>query len=520
MQPNPVPGWVRRVAGWAPDRLAVRTHDGRRLSYGELDVRSDRLVNALHAHGLRPGDAVGLWMDDQVCNLELYLAAAKAGYVLVPVNQRFTPPEARYLFTESRARAVLYCDSVAARLDTVAGTGALDGALLLVAGRELVAGASRYDDVVAAGSPRLDLPPPGADAPYLVAFSSGTTGYPKGAVLSGRAIGHIATMSALARRLTFYGTGVITTSVSFAASIMANVLTLLSMGGSMVLMGRDWDQDELLSLVEAEHANYLTLASPHFAPFAEAALRRPGTLAAVRSVVHGGSKVPREAMAGLHAAVGDRIAEVWGMVEHSGGPITTTVPEDYHPGAGADDVLESVGRPLPQVELELRGPDGAVLPHDGTAVGELVVRSPALMDGYLGRPADTAAALRAGWYHTGDLGRIDQAGYVYIVDRRGDLIVSGGMNIYPGEIERVLESCPGVAEAVVVGLPHPRWGRSPGAAVVRDPGARLDADQLLAYLAERLAGYKKPTRLRFVDELPRNVSGKVVRRAVEDLLAD
>ncbi|HET6187961.1 MAG TPA: AMP-binding protein [Trebonia sp.] len=523
MEINPIAEWVRRQRLRAPGRLAVRTRAGERLTYGELDTRSDRLANALRAQGLTAGDTVALWMDDQVANVEMYVAAAKTGLVLVPVNERLQPPEAQFIVTESAARAVLYSDSVVERLAACAAAGALDGRLLLAAGREQIGGAHCYRDLVEAGRavpPGLDGTPAGRgpDEPYLVAFSSGTTGFPKGAVLTPRSVRHITRMSALARRLVYYGRGVVASSLSFPAAITADIFTLLSTGSSMVLMGRGWDIDELLSEVERERATFVNVLGPHIPALTEAARGRPDTLDSVISVVHGGSKIPRPQLAELHSVVGDRLVEVWGMVEHSGGPITTTAPQDYWPSGEARDIFESVGRTLPDCTVEVTGADGQPLAHDGAQVGELVVSSPALMRGYLGRPDATTAVLKDGWYHTGDLGTIDEAGYVYIVDRRKDLIVSGGINIYPSELERVIQECPDVGEVSVVGVPHPKWGRTPVAVVVPARGRELTAEALQAFLSGRLASYKKPTRVVFVAELPRNVSGKIVKSLVEDMV--
>jgi len=523
MEINPVAGWVRRQRLRVPGRVAVRTRDGARLSYGELDARSDRLANALRGHGLRTGDAIALWMDDQVANVEVYVAAAKAGFVIVPVNERLQPPEAQFIIEESDARAVLYSDTVAERLAACHGTGVLGDRLLLAADRERIGGALLYDELVEAGratppGPERGSGPRGPDEPYLVAFSSGTTGFPKGAVLTPRSVGHITVMSALARRLVYYGMGVVASSLSFPAAITADILTLLSTGSSILLMGKGWDIDELLSVTERERATFVNVLGPHIPDLAEAARRRPHALDTVLSVIHGGSKIPRNQLAELHAAIGDRLGEVWGMVEHSGGPITTTAPQDYGPAGEARDVFDSVGRTLPDCTVEVIGADGHALPHDGAAVGELVVRSPALMKGYLRQPEATSAVLTDGWYHTGDLGTIDQAGFVYVVDRRKDLIVSGGMNIYPSELERVIQECPGVREVAVVGMPHPRWGRTPVAVVVTARDGQLTAESVLGFLAGRLASYKKPTRVLFVAELPRNVSGKIVKSLVEGIV--
>jgi acyl-CoA synthetase (AMP-forming)/AMP-acid ligase II len=182
------------------------------------------------------------------------------------------------------------------------------------------------------------------------------------------------------------------------------------------------------------------------------------------------------------------------------------------------DVFESVGRAVADAVVDVVDPDGNPLPHDGTSVGELIIRSAALMDGYWDNPDATARALRDGWYFSGDLGCMDPAGYVYVSDRRDDLIVSGGINVYPSEVENVLAGCPGVRDCAVVGAPHAKWGMTVVAVVVRESGSGLTEEAVIDYCRQRMASYKKPTRVVFVEELPRTVSQKVRRRQLREML--
>ena len=207
------------------------------------------------------------------------------------------------------------------------------------------------------------------------------------------------------------------------------------------------------------------------------------------------------------------------MTENSGGLVTATTPSDVFSGPGPSDPLRTVGRAVPEVEIRLVDAAGVALPHDGTTVGELVFSSPALMAGYWHHPIETAEVLRDGWYHSGDLGTIDPEGYVEIHERRSDLIVSGGMNVYPYEVEECISRLPGVAACAVVGLPHERWGQSVVAAVVRAPGSDLDANAVIEHCQAYLASYKKPTRVIFVEDLPTTTSLKVSRQGVRDLLS-
>jgi acyl-CoA synthetase (AMP-forming)/AMP-acid ligase II len=215
-------------------------------------------------------------------------------------------------------------------------------------------------------------------------------------------------------------------------------------------------------------------------------------------------------------AIGPRLVEGWGMTENSGGLVAATTARDYldkRPG-----IFDSTGRAAPDAVIELVDPAGELVPHDGASVGQLVCHSASLARGYWNNPEATRETFRDGWYYSGDLGRIDPDGYVTVLDRRPDLIVSGGMNVYPSEVERVILGLPGVAEVAVVGAPHERWGQTPVAYVVPgDPS--VTAEAVLAYCARTMAGYKKPSRVHLVPELPKNASGKIKRNLLRERAA-
>lgn len=519
---HPVIDWVDHHSRVIPNHLAVKDRFGHAVTYRQLDEDSNRLANALLGLGrLERGQALLIWMDDSPVSVVAFIAAAKAGAVAVPVSERLQPPEIDYIIGEIDPRVILYSDSVAERLGECQRSGSLGGRILIAAGRARLAGSWSYTEVLTSARPGVE-PQHFLDAnkTYLVAFSSGTTGRPKGAMLTGRSIHEIAVISALSRRLGFYSVGVSSGSLSFPSTIIATLLTHVYVGGGVVLMGRGWDVEELFDVVRRERAAYVNILAPHAREFAQMAHSNPCLLSSVTSVFHGGSKIPRGDMIWLHEAVGPRLIEVWGMIENSGGPLTSTTWRDYSEPSLATDLYSSVGRAVPQCQVEVVGTNGEPLPHDGTSAGELVVTSPALMKGYWGRPKETSDVLNGGRYRTGDIGAIDPEGYVYILDRRDDLIVSGGANIYPSEVERVLLECPLVKEVVVVGIPHERWGNTPAAVFVLEEGVVTSEAEIREFVRERLADYKKPTRFISVVELPRNVSGKVVRGRLRSMILD
>jgi fatty-acyl-CoA synthase len=215
---------------------------------------------------------------------------------------------------------------------------------------------------------------------------------------------------------------------------------------------------------------------------------------------------------------GDGFVEAWGMTETAGTAITATTRDDALGHTEAQQVHATSGRAVADAVVRIVDEDGSPVPQDGATIGEATLRSAAVMAGYWGRPRKTEEAFRDGWYHTGDLAYMDAAGYVYITDRRDDLIVSGGLNVYPSEVEAAINELEGVRECAIVGVPHERWGQTPVAAVVLESNADLSPERIIQHCRERLAGYKKPTRVEFLEGLPRTASNKVLRHVLRDRL--
>jgi acyl-CoA synthetase (AMP-forming)/AMP-acid ligase II len=321
-------------------------------------------------------------------------------------------------------------------------------------------------------------------------------------------------------------------SFSFVSALWGVLYPHLFTGASLRIADPA-DLDGWLDWMERDRATYTWLASPLVRAFSRELRRRPRVLASLRTVVHTGSKVPREFLEELVDVVGERLVETWGLTE-SVGPLTATTRADLHAleagGCQADDLLSSVGRPVPTAEVAVLDSEGTIHSLPGEE-GELVARADTLFSGYLGQTEDvfvrgvscdaeggqgTHDGDGAGWFPTGDVGRIDEAGYVYIEDRRKDLIVSGGMNVYPAEVELALATLAGVVECAVFGVPDVRWGETVVAAVVAEPGIELDEQSVVDHVRARLASYKKPTRVAFLPELPRNASMKVQKQLLRE----
>lgn len=495
---------VRVGAQRAPGRVAIKLRDGPARTYAQLDQRTDRLANALLGLGLEPGDRVAAWMEDCLEYLELYVAVAKAGLVLAPINARFKADEARYQLDDSGARALFHTPGLTDEVHAALDPDELRSLHVVAVGEP-------YEELVRGGR-ASPLRPPDEQALYLLGYTSGTTGRPKGAMLTHRSVRALARSNAIAYRLVLRSVGIFAGSLSFVATVPAFVMSHLCVGGTIVLLGRA-DVDTWLDTIERERGTYTSVPSPRLVEFAERAGRRPASWRSLESMLHGASKAPPRDIERMVEVVGDRYIEGWGMTENSGGLLTATTRSDIRGETDADDVLASAGQAVMDTVVDVWGDDGRPVPHDGLTAGELVARAPTLMSGYWNRPRETAAALHDGWYRTGDIGTIDAAGYVYVSDRRSDLVVSGGMNVYPSEVEACILQLPDVVECAVFGTPHERWGQAVTAAVVVMPGAALTADEVIAHCRASLAGFKKPTAVHFLTELPRTTSGKVQREA-------
>lgn len=510
---------VDEHASHQPDRIALVAPDGQTRTYAELSRIVRSLARSLSHLGAAPGNRIAAIVDDGIEYVELYLAAARLGAVMVPINTRLTPTEAAVLVGDCTPRVVVWS---AGHVAVASGLPAADAASVVVgiAPDDAPPGTVPFDTLVQRGHTLPDVSAaPDAEDAFIIGYTSGTTGRPKGAVMTHRSVAAIAESNNRAYRLPERSVCALTGSMSFVATVPAHVLTHLRFGGTVVILGR-WSVPQLVDAVERHQVTFTYIPSPLIEEFAAAAAAAPARIASLRSVLHSASKAGPDKLRTLYAVLGDTLIEGLGMTENSGGLVTATRPGDFEPTSPAADPFASVGRSVEGTAIKVVDETGAELPRDGCCVGEIVVRSPSLMRGYWNMPEATNTAIVDGWYHTGDLGSIDAAGFVYVSDRRTDLIVSGGMNVYPSEVESTITNHPAVAECAVVGAPHPRWGQSVVAVVALHGGADLSLGELQDHCRRTLASYKKPTRLEVVESLPRTTSMKIRRNVVRDLVLD
>ncbi|MDT7637182.1 MAG: hypothetical protein QOC83_1470 [Pseudonocardiales bacterium] len=497
--------WLER----APDREVVRFGD-RSWTWAQWVDRVRRNAGAQVAAGLRPGDRVAFLDKNHPACLETTMACALAGTVSALPNFRLAAEEIAYLLNDAKARVLLVGAEFA---PLVAGIRDQLGHLE----RVIVVGGvdDEYEAWLAGAQPLARRHPAEPDDCFLQLYTSGTTGRPKGAMLTHRGV--------LAHSVNGAGYfGVDETSTAQVAMPLYHVggtnwaLIALNAGGAVVI-----DRDVVPAAV-ADELETAGVTHTFLVPAVLALLLALPDLgnrdfSALRCVSYGSSPIPAPVLRACLATLKADFLGLYGMTETSG--ILTALPKEAHRDTANEHRLLSVGRPMPGVELIVVDPaTGDPVPMGDS--GEVWVRGEQVMSGYFGRPEQTADALRAdGWFRTGDAGRLDGEGYLYLTDRVKDMIISGGENIYPAEIERVLVEHPAVAEVAVIGVPHPKWGETPKAVVVAAAGHPVDGPGLIEYCRERLARFKCPTSVEQVDALPRNPTGKVLKTELRRVFA-
>lgn len=483
-------------------------HRGVSRTYGELDARSARLATALYTAGLRPGSRVGLFSETCPEALEVYLACARFGLTAVHINDRWAAPEVAAALSGAGVEALVYSAGRAAVVDALGVTGDLRATLGI--GGDVAAGSTGYEAALAAAAAVPPRVVPAAPDVAVIGFTSGTSGRPKGVVLSQQALARSTRMTPHTYRLVPYGRCAYTGTFSFVSGLWGIHLPHLFIGARIDLL-HPYEPEEWLTHLEEQRSTFTNVSVPISAALAAALERAPERFATLASAIHAGSPMPRHRQEVFVDRLGDRYIEVWGMTE-AGGPVTATRWGDWT-DPRATDVLASVGHALPTTAVRVLDDDGQAT----SGAGELVIQADTLFDGYLDEPELTAAAMHDSWYRTGDLGCVDEGGFVYVTGRRSDLIISGGMNVFPAEVESALTTIDGVDDCAVVGVPDDRYGEAVAAAIVVRPGATVSADTVTERLRPLLASYKKPRHVLFVAAIPRNASQKVDRPALQRL---
>lgn len=487
--------------------------EGRETRYAEFERRCSCLAGALAREGVGADTRIGYLGKNSDRFFELLMAAAMTGAVLVPIGWRLSASEVAAIIDDAGC-AMLFVDETGAPLgDEVRGLTRRSPTLVRVDGpgdwetdqETLISLGIAHDWHEEA------LP----DAPFLQLYTSGTTGRPKGVLLSQAnffAMRRTREPGCEARwdQWDANDIALVAMPIAHIGGIGLGMLSLYN--GSTAVVAREFRAGDVLDYIERDGVNRIFLVPAAIRIMLEDPRVRSVDYSRMRSIVYGASPIPLELLREAVEVFGCGFVQTYGMTETMG---TIVSLDEADHGLSATPRMRSAGRPMDGVEIRIVGPDGQEVPAGG--VGEVLVRSAATMLGYWRQPEETARALSPeGWLGTGDAGYFDADGYLYLHDRVKDMIISGGENVYPAEVESAIFGHPAVRDVAVIGVPDKRWGEAVRAVVVRDASVSAGPEEIIAWARERLAAYKTPKSVDFVDELPRNAAGKILKRELRD----
>ncbi len=482
-------------AARSPERTAIKLEDGE-MTFAQLDAASARLAGLLYQHGFQPGDRVGVMLPNVPYFPVVYYGILRAGGVVVPMNVLLKEREVAFYLGDSGARLLFAWHEF--------GDDARPGAA--EAGAELIEVAPRETmERIMAAPVRAELAAVADDDTAVILYTSGTTGKPKGAELThanlyGNAKTKLETLIQLTEDDVILGALPLFHSFGQTAAMNAGMMA----GACLTLLPR-FDARKALEIMERDRVSvFLGVPTMYMGMLAVPQAERPDT-SSLRVLISGGASLPVEVLRAVEGQFGVGILEGYGLSETS--PVASFNHPDRERKPG------SIGTPIRDVQMAIFDSDDRELAPG--EVGEIVIRGPNVMKGYWRRPDATAEAMRGGWFHSGDLAKMDEDGYFFIVDRKKDMIIRGGYNVYPREVEEVLYEHPAVAEAAVVGIADAMLGEEVGAAVALKAGAEATPDELQAFVKERVAAYKYPRHVWLVPELPKGPTGKILKREIE-----
>jgi acyl-CoA synthetase (AMP-forming)/AMP-acid ligase II len=499
-------GWGRRAH---PHRPALIFGTEQR-THAALDDRAARLASVLAGHGVRAGDRVALLLHNGFEFVESMLACHKLAACAVPVNFRLTLEEIRFIVEDAGAVGLIAGE----QLDELGASLAKDVAAIRVylGVGTAPAGALVYNDVVSAASPQLEPAPLREDDLALTCYTSGTTGRPKGAMLSHRSL-VASTLSWIHEMGAGENDMWLSGQPLFHIGGINGLLPFLVLGATCVITPTTgFDPERALALLQAHEVTMCIFVPTQWDAVCASPRVREIDVRRLRVAMWSASPASLATLARIGETFPEAdIVSAYGQTEMGG---ATTLLK----GPDATRKMGSIGKPMLGIDLRLVDEQLRDVPVE--AVGEVVYRGPTVMSGYWGNTPATDDSFAGGWFHSGDLAIRDDEGCLRLVDRKKDLIISGGENIYPAEVERALLEHPAVAEAAVVGVPHPRWVETPLAFIVAAAGEPPTEEELIAHVRVRLASYKKPSAVIVVDSLPRNGAGKVLKRQLRDAHRD
>ncbi|MGA9858074.1 MAG: long-chain fatty acid--CoA ligase [Solirubrobacteraceae bacterium] len=476
------------------DHVAIKLDDIE-LSYAALDIATAHIAGLLHEHGVERGDRVGIMLPNVPYFPVCYYGVLRAGGIVVPMNVLLKRREVQFYLEDSGAKLLFAWHDFAT--DAEGGAEAAGVECLLVKPGE-------FEQQVGAATPDDTVVDTEDDDTAVILYTSGTTGKPKGAELTHANLTRNAEGS---RNLFGFDSNAITLGAlplfhSFGQTCGMNAT--LGGGGTLTLIPR-FDPGKALEIIQRDKVNIFQGVPTMYGAMLHLSDREKFDTSTLEVCASGGSAMPVELLKGFEKAFHCKILEGYGLSESS--PVASFNHADRERKPG------SIGTPIEGVEMKVVDDDGNEVQQG--EVGEIVIRGYNVMKGYWHRDEDTAETIREGWLHTGDMGRVDEDGYFFVVDRKKELIIRGGYNVYPREIEEVLYEHPDVREAAVLGVPHDEYGEEVGAAVALKEGANATPDQLRDYVKEQVAAYKYPRQVWIVEDLPKGPTGKILKREIQ-----
>jgi len=497
---------VRVQARLRPDAIAMDFKD-RLSTYAELDARASRVAAGLAAAGRRPGARIGFLGKNSDHYFELLFGCAKSKTVLVAANWRLALPELVYVLNDARCESLFVsrdfyesAEKLREECPGIATIIAMDGG-----GADFVDYAAWRD-----AQPATDPMLPTTDEDVVQLYTSGTTGHPKGVQLTDRNFMVQIPAAEKAGLSDYTPDDIVLVAMPVFHIAGVNMGLFAFAHGARAIILSDVDPQEILRLIAEKRITATFLVPAVILALVQQPNVTDVDFSSLKRVAYGASPISDALLKSARRIVGCDFAQVYGLTETTGA-ITILGPGDHDP---ARNRLRSCGVAFPDCEIRVIGGDGDSL--GAGEVGEIAIRSAMVMKGYWNKPEATAEAISNGWFRTGDAGYFDEDGYLYIHDRMKDMIVSGGENVYPAEVENAIYGHPAVADVAVIGVPDERWGEAVKAIVVRKPGASVGEREIIAHARERIAGYKAPKSVAFVDSLPRNPTGKILRRELRE----
>jgi long-chain acyl-CoA synthetase len=486
---------VTESAARVPGQPAIRLGDAE-LTYAALDELSARLATLLRDRGLQPGDRVGVMLPNVPQFPISYYGVLRAGCVVVPMNVLLKRREIAFYLEDSGAKLLLAWHGFAAEAEG----GAADAGVDLIEVEP-----DGFASLLAAQEPTTALAATDEADTAVILYTSGTTGKPKGAELTHLNLWRNSEISAASMTEIRDGDvvlGSLPLFHSFGQTVSMN--GSLRMGACLTLLPK-FDPGDALATIQRDRVTHFQGVPTMYGALLHHPERESFDTSTLRSCVTGGASMPVEVLRGFEQAFDAIVLEGYGLSETS--PVSSSNHPDMERKPG------SIGTPIKGVEMRVVDEDDNEVAQG--EVGEIVIRGHNIMKGYWQRPEATAEAMRGGWFHSGDMAKVDEEGYFYIVDRKKDLIIRGGYNVYPREVEEVLYEHPKIREAAVIGVPHEQWGEEIGAAIVPHEGEQLAPEEVSAFVKERIAAYKYPRLVWFIDELPKGPTGKILKREIE-----